>query len=100
MVFKSYFMLELVILLLRSLALILPPQNLRLLVLNRLVDLGTPRGLISMHLGRQGRIMLASNLLGRLLLSAARRRVILVMGGRQAICYAALILYIVQVTPS
>lgn len=84
----------LVILLLRSLTLILPPQNLRLLILNRLVDLCAPRGLVPVHLGRQRGIMLTSNLLGCLLLSTARGRIVLVMGGRKAVCYAALILCI------
>lgn len=86
-----------VMMLLCSLALFLPPQNLRLLVLDRLVNLSPPRRLVPVHLGRQGRILLAGYLLQRLLLAATAVGVVvvqqLVLGiGRKAVGYAALIL--------
>lgn len=84
------------VLLLRSLALLLPREDLRLFILNRLVNLGALRRLISMHLGRQGGIVLPSDLLGRLLLAAALGGVVLVFGSRKAVGYTALILCVAE----
>lgn len=79
--------------LLGSLALVHAANDLSLLVVNLLVDLGTPGGLIAVHSGWEGGIVLASNLLGRLGLTAAIGRVVLVVGGGQAVGYAALVLW-------
>lgn len=80
------------VLLLSRLALIHAPQDLGLLVLDGLVDLCAARGLVAMHLGREGRVVLAGDLLLRLLLAAAVLGVVLVLGGREAVGYAALVL--------
>lgn len=45
-----------------------------------------------MHLCRKGGVVLAGDLLLRLLLAAAVLRVVLVLGGREAVGYAALVL--------
>lgn len=78
--------------LLRSLALIHTTNDLRLLVINLLVNLCTSRRLVSVHLGRQRRIVLASDRLGALDLATAIGGIVLIVGGRQTVGYAALIL--------
>lgn len=85
---------DLVVLLLGSLALVHPPEDLFLVVLDRLVDLSSARRLVAVHLGRQGGIMLASDLLRGLLLSAAIAGVVLVVGCGKPVGYAALVLFI------
>jgi len=80
------------ILLLSRLALIHASQDLSLLVLDGLVDLGAARGLVAMHLGRKGGVVLAGDLLLGLLPAAAVLRVVLALGGREAVGYAALVL--------
>lgn len=45
-----------------------------------------------MHLGGEGGVVLAGDLLLGLLLAAAVLRVVLVLGGREAVGYAALVL--------
>lgn len=84
---------HLVVLLFGFLALLLAPQNLSLLILNCLVNLRTPRRLVSVHLGRQRGIELAGKLLRGLLLPTALVRVVLVVGSGETVGYAALILW-------
>lgn len=67
------------------------PQSLRL-VLNGLVDLGAARGLVAVNLGSQGGVVLPGDLLLGLLLAATVLRVVLVLGGREAVGYAAPVL--------
>lgn len=78
--------------LLSSLALIHAANNLRFLIINLLVDLGTPRRLVAVHPGGQGRVVLAGNLLGGLDLAAAVGGVVLVVCGGKTVGYAALVL--------
>lgn len=80
------------VLLLGGLALLHAPQDLSLLVLDGLVNLGAARGLVAVHLGGEGGVVLAGDLLLGLLLAAAVLRVVLVLGGREAVGYAALVL--------
>lgn len=80
------------VLLLGRLALLHALQDLSLLVLDGLVDLGAARGLVAVHLGRKGGVVRAGDLLLGLLLAAAVLRVVLVFGGREAVGYAALVL--------
>lgn len=78
--------------LLGSLALIHTADDLGLFVVNLLVDLGAARGLVAVHLGRQGWVMLSSNRLGALDLAAAVSGVVLVVRGRETVSYAAFVL--------
>lgn len=80
------------VMLLRLLTLVHPLYNLCLLILNPLVDLGTLGRLISVHPRREGRIVLASDLFLRLVLSTAVQGVVLVLGDCETVGYAALIL--------
>lgn len=82
------------VLLLGRRALVLAPQDLSLLVLDGLVNLCAARGLVAVHLGREGGVVRARDLLLRLLLAAAVCRVVLVLGLREAVGYAALVLWV------
>lgn len=81
------------VLLLGRLALIHALDDLCLLVLDLFVDLGTARRLVAVHLRGEGGVVLAGDLLLGLLLAAPLIGVILVIGGRKAVGYAALILW-------
>lgn len=81
------------VLLLGRLALLHALQDLSLFVLDGLVDLRAAGGLIAVHLGRQGGVVLAGDLLLRLLLAAAVLWIVLILGGREAVGYAALVLW-------
>lgn len=74
------------------LALVLAPQNLRFLVLDRLINLGAPRRLVAVHAGGQRRVNLAGELLHRLLLAAAVAGVVLVVGCFEAVGDTAFVL--------
>lgn len=74
------------------LALIHTPDDLGLLVVDLLVDLGAPRRLVAVHLGGEGSVVLAGDLLNRLLLAAAVGGVVLVVGRGETVGDAALVL--------
>lgn len=82
----------LVVRLLGSLALVFAAQNLGLVVLNGLVNLGAARGLVAVHFGGQGGVVRAGDLLEGFFLAAAVVGVVLVFGGGEAVCDAALVL--------
>lgn len=78
--------------LLGSLALVHAADDLSLLVVNLLVNLGAAGGLVAVHLGWESGVQLAGLLLGGLLLAAAVGGVVLVVGGGETVGYAALVL--------
>lgn len=80
------------VVLLGSLALVHAADNLSLLVVNLLVDLGAAGGLVAVHPGGEGGVQLAGLLLGGLLLAAAVGRIVLVVGRGETVGYAALVL--------
>lgn len=85
--------LSLVVGLLGRLALVHAAQELGLVVLDGLVDLGAARRLVAVHAGGQRRVGLGGELLGRLLLAAAAGGVVLVARGLEAVGDAALVLF-------
>lgn len=83
---------------LRRLALVHPSYDLRLLVLDPLVNLGTSGRLIPMHSCRKSRVLLAGYLLVRLVFAASLAWVVLVLGCCETVGYAALILWHISIS--
>lgn len=83
---------------LRRLALVHPSYDLRLLVLDPLVNLSTSGRLVPVHSRRKSRVLLAGDLLVRLVLAASTAWVVLVLGCCETVGNAAFILWHISIS--